>query len=128
MFVNKHLAYLKFAHLKKWGVIMCNPCDTIFYKKTNVLQYFHICISVPLKFISFLFIVQNLWQWWLIAAGPTWIGCQYQYINTYPLIHFQSVFNFLNFVFSNKCIAITLFTFRNLRYGHQNVDRAPYYH
>ena len=27
---------------------MCNFRDTIFYKKTNVLQDFHICISVPL--------------------------------------------------------------------------------
>ena len=24
-------------------------CDTVFYMKTNVLQDFHVCISVPLK-------------------------------------------------------------------------------
>ena len=28
-------------------VIMRNLCDTIFYLKTNVLQDFHICMSVP---------------------------------------------------------------------------------
>ena len=28
---------------------MRNLRDTIFYMKTNVLQDFHICISVPLK-------------------------------------------------------------------------------
>ena len=27
---------------------MRNLHDTIFYMKTNLLQYFHICISVPL--------------------------------------------------------------------------------
>ena len=31
------------------GVIMRNLRGTIFYMKTNVLQDFHICISVPLK-------------------------------------------------------------------------------
>ena len=31
------------------GVIMRNLRDTIFYVKTNVLQNFYICISVPLK-------------------------------------------------------------------------------
>ena len=30
------------------GVIMRNLCGTIFYIKTNVLQDFHICMSVPL--------------------------------------------------------------------------------
>ena len=30
------------------GVTMRNLRDTIFYMKTNVLQDFHICISVPL--------------------------------------------------------------------------------
>ena len=30
------------------GVIMRNMCGTIFYIKTNVLQDFHICMSVPL--------------------------------------------------------------------------------
>ena len=29
------------------GVIMRNLCVTVFYIKTNVLQNFHICISVP---------------------------------------------------------------------------------
>ena len=28
---------------------MRNLCGTIFYIKTNVLQDFHICMSVPLK-------------------------------------------------------------------------------
>ena len=32
------------------GVIMRNLRDTVFYMKTNVLQYFHICIRVPLSF------------------------------------------------------------------------------
>ena len=32
------------------GVIMCNLRGTIFYMKPNVLQGFHICISVPLIF------------------------------------------------------------------------------
>ena len=31
------------------GAVMCNMCDTVFYMKMNVLQNFHICISVPLK-------------------------------------------------------------------------------
>ena len=31
------------------GVIMRNLCGTIFYIKTNVLQDFHICMSVPLS-------------------------------------------------------------------------------
>ena len=31
------------------GVIMRNLHDTNFYMKINVLQYFHICISVPLS-------------------------------------------------------------------------------
>ena len=30
------------------GVIMRNLCGTTFYIKTNVLQDFHICMSVPL--------------------------------------------------------------------------------
>ena len=30
------------------GVILRNLCDTIFCMRTNVLQDFHICISVPL--------------------------------------------------------------------------------
>ena len=30
------------------GVILRNLRDTIFYMRTNVLQDFHICISVPL--------------------------------------------------------------------------------
>ena len=28
---------------------MCNLRDTVFYSKTNVLQDFYICISVPLN-------------------------------------------------------------------------------
>ena len=31
------------------GVIMCNQRDIIFYMKTNVLQDFYICISLPLR-------------------------------------------------------------------------------
>ena len=31
------------------GVIMRNLCGTIFYIKTNVLQDFRICMSVPLN-------------------------------------------------------------------------------
>ena len=31
------------------GAIMRNLRDTIFYMKSNVLQDFHICISVPLS-------------------------------------------------------------------------------
>ena len=31
------------------GVIRRNLCDIVFYMKTNVLQNFHICVSVPLK-------------------------------------------------------------------------------
>ena len=31
------------------GVIMRNLCGTIFYIKTNVLQDFRICMSVPLS-------------------------------------------------------------------------------
>ena len=31
------------------GVIMRNLCGTIFYIKTNVLQDFRICMSVPLR-------------------------------------------------------------------------------
>ena len=31
------------------GVIMRNLCDTVFYIKTNVLQNFCFCISVPLS-------------------------------------------------------------------------------
>ena len=31
------------------GVIMRNMCDIVFSLKTNVLQNFHICISVPLR-------------------------------------------------------------------------------
>ena len=31
------------------GVIMHNMCGSIFYIKTNVLQDFHICMSVPLN-------------------------------------------------------------------------------
>ena len=34
------------------GVIMRNLRVTVFYMKTNVLQSFHICISVPLKQIE----------------------------------------------------------------------------
>ena len=34
---------------KAEGVIMRNLRDTIFHMKTNVLQDFPICISVPLK-------------------------------------------------------------------------------
>ena len=34
---------------KAEGVIMRNLHDTIFQMKTNVLQDFHICISVPLN-------------------------------------------------------------------------------
>ena len=34
---------------KKTRVIMRNLCDTIFCMRTNVLQDFHICISVPLR-------------------------------------------------------------------------------
>ena len=37
------------------GVIMRNLRDTIFYMKTNVLQDFHICISVPLNKIKLKF-------------------------------------------------------------------------
>ena len=33
---------------KMKGVIMRNLRDTVFYVKTNVLQDFHICVSVPL--------------------------------------------------------------------------------
>ena len=33
---------------------MRNLCDTIFYMETNVLQDFHICISVPLKKTAYL--------------------------------------------------------------------------
>ena len=33
---------------KKKGVIMLKPRYTIFYREMNILQYFHICISVPL--------------------------------------------------------------------------------
>ena len=33
---------------KAKGVIMPNPRDTIFYMKTNILQDFHICITLPL--------------------------------------------------------------------------------
>ena len=52
MFVNKHFAYLKAAYFKMWKMlaIMHNLRDDIFYMKTNVLQDFHICISVPLRF------------------------------------------------------------------------------
>ena len=35
------------------GVIMRNLCETVFYIKTNVLQNFHICISVPLKQLKY---------------------------------------------------------------------------
>ena len=31
------------------GAIMCNMCDTVFSMRTNVLQNFDICISVPLR-------------------------------------------------------------------------------
>ena len=51
MFVKKHFAYLRYAlriFQRIKGIIMRNPCDA-FYMKTNVLQTFHICISVPLK-------------------------------------------------------------------------------
>ena len=34
------------------GVTMSNLHDTIFCLKTNILQDFHICISVPLKKIA----------------------------------------------------------------------------
>ena len=34
---------------KVLGVKMCNLRDSIFYKKTNILQHFHICISVSLR-------------------------------------------------------------------------------
>ena len=33
------------------GFIMQNLCDIVFYMNVNVLQNFHICNSVPLKFI-----------------------------------------------------------------------------
>ena len=49
MFVNRHFAYLKCARKAK-GVIMRNLHGTIFYMKTNVLQDFYICMSVPLKY------------------------------------------------------------------------------
>ena len=56
MFVNKHFANLKCSLSQKVkGVIMRNLRDTIFYMKTNVLQYFHICISVPLSFYAVCF-------------------------------------------------------------------------
>ena len=38
------------------GVIMRNLCGTIFYIKTNVLQDFRICMSVPLNFLSFAYL------------------------------------------------------------------------
>ena len=40
---------------------MHNLCVTVFYMKTNVLQSFHICISVALNIRS-IFLVQTLFS------------------------------------------------------------------
>ena len=47
MFVNKHFAYLKWAYLKKW--MKCVIMRNLLNIKTNVLQDFHIYISVRSK-------------------------------------------------------------------------------
>ena len=35
------------------GVITRNLCDSVFHIKMNVLQNFHICIGVPLKYFFY---------------------------------------------------------------------------
>ena len=50
MFVNKTFRISKVRISEKVkGVMMRNRRGTTFYMKTNVLQDFHICISVPLR-------------------------------------------------------------------------------
>ena len=58
-FVNKHFAYLKCVVSKVKVVIMHNLRGTIFYMKINVLQDFHIFISVPLKLHVSFFTMQK---------------------------------------------------------------------
>ena len=69
-------AYLKCANLKKWKVLQCAICRVLLYLKTNLLQDFHICTSVPLTCfqlvnkLSFIFkwfyfhITSQLWKYW----------------------------------------------------------------
>ena len=51
MYVYKQIFRISKVRLsqKVKGVIMCNLRDTIFCMNTDVLQDFHICISVPLS-------------------------------------------------------------------------------
>ena len=42
------------------GVIMRNMRGTIFYLKTNVLQDFHICMTVPLTYGVFTDLLLNI--------------------------------------------------------------------
>ena len=42
------------AYLKKWKMLLRTICVILFFKKTNFLQYFHICISASFnKFVLF---------------------------------------------------------------------------
>ena len=38
-----------FAYLKKWKMLLRTICVILFFKKTNFLQDFHICISASFK-------------------------------------------------------------------------------
>ena len=49
MFVNKHFAYLWCTYLKKWKCYNAQSTLYYFYTKTNLLQDFHICISVTFR-------------------------------------------------------------------------------
>ena len=49
MFVNKHSRYVKCTYLKRERCYNVQSAWYYFYMKTNILQDFHICISVPLR-------------------------------------------------------------------------------
>ena len=51
---------------------MRNLCDTLFYINTNVLQDFHICMSVPLICSALLNLETfhyNLWLWKILGKA-----------------------------------------------------------